>query len=146
MNVKAELLKRNQRKLNNGELVTLAMAFAMKLKIDLNADFNVQQFVIQNKEKLLDVVYKFNEYTYISHEEVKFLQKTVEDFIHWRWMVATGTATPLLLSGRENTIDDLSTMPRYIDKTSLCSISDIYNEFNYTYALFKEAVELFAGI
>jgi hypothetical protein len=130
----------NQRPLHKGELFLLAKAIADALPLMSAGEESATLFVITHKYFINNIIHKITMYTYLSDEDIKSIFDIVEGLTLWRSVVAHTPPTPMFKNEKNNVIDDLSYLPRYIDVTYMCAVEDILSKANYTYSLFKEIV------
>lgn len=119
-------------------LLSKAISDEFTLPMLLEWNNNLSSFIINNKYTINCVLDSINERTMIDKNDYEFVYQTVKEFLEWRLSIALGKYNPIFTKGEENAIDELTGINYYVDVSSLCSISDIYNDANYIYNLFKE--------
>ena len=139
--VKEGLLKFNQKKLEKGEIFLLAKAIADELPLCPVEEENVKYFVLNHKLFIDHVVYALNEYSYLDEVTKETIFKLICDLTLWRYKVAYEPPYILFRGEYDVVLDDISTLPRYVDMTYVCSVADIVDRATYLYSLFRDFVK-----
>lgn len=131
----------NQRKLYKGEIFLLAKSIADELPLLPPDEDNVKLFLLNHKRFIDEVVWCLNTYTYLNEDEVKTLNKLIGDLTLWRASVAYNPSVIFFRDCPDSVIDDISSLPRFIDITYMCAVGDIINNANYIANLFRSFVK-----
>ncbi len=131
----------NQRKLTKGEVFLLAKAIADEIPLMPADEENVKIYILNHKRFIDDVIWTLNGYTFIGDNEAETLLKLIGDLTLWRSNVAYNPPTVLFRDCPNSVIDDISSLPRYVDITYMCSVGDIISTANYMFGIFKSFVK-----
>lgn len=131
----------NQRKLTKGEVFLLAKALADEIPLMPANEDNVKIYVLNHKRFNEEVIWALNNYTYLDENERDTINKLICDLTMWRSSVAHNPPTILFKDCSTTVIDDISSLPRYVDMTYMCAVGDIINNANYMFSLFKLFVQ-----
>ena len=130
----------NQRMLQKGEIFLLAKAIADALPLMPADEDNVKLFIINHKRLIDEVVWSLNTYSYLGDDNSAVLEKLIGDLTLWRASIAYNPPTPFFRDCPNSVIDDISTLPRYVDLTYMCAVGDVINNANYMSDLFRTLV------
>lgn len=130
----------NQRMLAKGEIFLLAKAIADSLPLMPADEDNVKLFVLNHKRLIDEVVWTLNTYSYLGDENMATLEKLVGDLTLWRAAVAYNPPALFFRDCPNSVIDDISSLPRYVDVTHMCAVGDIIANANFMSGLFRSFV------
>lgn len=135
--IKTELLKLNQRKLERGEIFLLAKAISDEIPLAPQDTENINLYILTHKSTIDSILYEFNYYTYLEDETIKIIYKLISELSLWRLNIAYNPPFILFKCDENAVIDDISCLPRYIDLAYMTSVADIVDNANYIYSLFR---------
>ena len=130
----------NQRMLQKGEIFLLAKAIADALPLMPADEDNVRLFILNHKRLIDEVVWSLNTYSYLGDENVAVLEKLIGDLTLWRASVAYNPPALFFRNDPNAVIDDISSLPRYVDITYMCAVGDMVNNATYMSDLFRTYV------
>ncbi len=136
--LKNELLKFNQRTLERGDTFLLAKAIADELPLMAPDEENARLFVLNHKRFIDEVLYSICDFTYLGESERDDVCKLIGELSLWRAAVAYNPPSVLFRGDANAVIDDMSLLPRFIDNSYMCAVSDIVTKANYLYDLFRQ--------
>jgi len=133
-----KLLSFNQKKLEQGEVFLLAKAIADTIPLAPIEVDSISLFTITQRSFINEVIYTFNDYSYIDTELCKLIYKLIDEISLWRYNIAYNPPHIFFKGDTNTVIDDLSSLLRYIDITYMCSVADVVNNANWLYTTFRE--------
>jgi hypothetical protein len=136
-----KLLSFNQRKLTKGEIFLLAKSIADELPLLPPDEDNVNLFILNHKRFIDEVIWCLNNYTYLDKNEIKTVNKLISDLTLWRASIAYNPPITFFKDCPNSVIDDISSLPRFVDLTYMCAVGDIINNANYIADLFRTFVK-----
>lgn len=139
--LKTELLKLNQRKLEKGEIFLLAKAISDEIPLAPQDTDNINLYILTHRSTIDSIIYEFSCYSYLEEETIKTIYKLISELSLWRLNIAHNPPTILFRCGENAVIDDISCLPRYVDLTYMSSVADIVDNANYMYSLFRDFVK-----
>lgn len=135
-----QLNRLNQRKLNKGELFILAKSVVDNTPLPPEDTESVAIYMISQRPFINEVLYKINEYAYISNEGTEEFYRLVTELMLLRYTQAykptlrfTGDPTSI--------IADFSMACRFIDKSYFLAVGDMINDANYYSLAFSTLAE-----
>lgn len=131
----------NQRAFTKGEVFLLAKAISETLPLMPKEEDNVKLFILNNKGLIDEITWTISNYSYISDEKRKLIEKLICDLTLWRYNVAYGKGSMLFRDDPNSVIDDISLLPNYVDTTYMCSVADIISTANYMSSMFSDFVK-----
>ena len=140
------LMSFNQKPLGNGEIFLLAKAIADELPLMDEKFENVRLFTLRHKNFIENVIYKINEYTYITEDQRRIILELIDNLCLWRYMIASEPPVILFRNDQNTVIDDISCLPRYIDINYLCSVGDIVDKATFIYTTYRELAKICKGV
>lgn len=136
------LLTLGQRTLKKGEIFLLAKAIADAVPLPKETTDNIRIHNLNYRNMMNTVIYAFEGFAYIPHEEVETIYRLVDELVSWRYAVASGTALCLFTGEANNFVDDVTGILRYVNMSDLAHGSDIAANANYMYNMFKDVVAI----
>lgn len=133
----------NQKTLENGELFLLAKAISDEMPLMEEKFESVRLFTLRYKKFIENIIYKLNEYTYITEEQQNIILELIDSLCLWRYMIAYEPPMILFRSDKDVVIDDISCLPRYIDINYMCAVGDIIEKANFIYSIFRELAKFY---
>lgn len=131
----------NQARLSRGELVLLASVIAKRIRLMGQDDVNEKLFVLSNREWIDTVVVTLGEFCTITNEDRVVLSELIGGFSKWRKAVADGTNVVLFTGDDNMVIDEISSLPQYVNMGNLCALAETTSSNQWKSALFAELVE-----
>lgn len=128
-----------QRPLEKGELFLLAKAISDELPLPPADCDSVNIYTLKFRRFIECIIYGINEFSYINEDQQKTLLKLVNDLMLWRFNTAYNPPVILFTGDNNTVIDDISSLPRYIDCVYMCAVADIIDRANWAYNTFREA-------
>lgn len=136
----SDLSKYNFKKLENGEKVLLAKAISDTLALPSEKLEDLNIYMLTQKTKIISILDAISHSLYIDDKEVMY--RLVKDFMYWRYRIAFNPPIVTFNSGADCIIDDLSSLPKFVDRSSMCDIANVYANSTYLYSVFRAIAAL----
>lgn len=127
-------------KVTEGHRVLLARAIANTIAIPVTPLENFNAWFLSKKLEVLTTLDRVSEFLFIQEKEE--VVNMVRGFVQWRHSIAFNPPTVLFIRGPENVIDELSSLDKFVNLTSLCKVGDIYDDANYLFMVFSQAASV----
>lgn len=138
---KAKLVMFLHRRIKPGEAVLLARLLADRIPVTCDGVEKPWEQTLLYRKNVNSVIFALNEYLHIPTCDQDDMLKTIDNVWLWRYNVAAGVSN-LVFTGDDNKVtDDFSGVMRTVDYGDICKLTDVLQDANYIYNLFKEAVE-----
>lgn len=131
----------NQRMIKKGEIFLLAKAIADALPLMPVEMDNVKLFILNHKIFIDKVIYDLNNYTYLDETNIALVEKLICDITLWRFAIAHNPPNVFYRGDPNYVIDDISSLPCFIDVTYMCAVSELSDNVNYMSGLFNDLVK-----
>lgn len=136
----ARLLQFGHRRLKKAELLLLGKVISDFISIPPAGEPNMVIYTTSQGSKIDNMIYAFSDFIHIPREDNQLIYKTITEFLMWRSNVAY-TPGNFMFSGETSTvIDEMSTMTKYVDMSSLCEIAGILQNANHLKDTFKSVI------
>ncbi len=139
--IKDKLMKLNQRKLTKGEIFLFAKAISDFLPLPPRDEENVLIYLTTKQRGIDEVIYKFNDYSYLDSDATSEVKKLIASLLIWRCHVAYNPGLIIFREDANVVIDDLSYLPKFVDVGYMCAVGDSVQTATYTYNLFREFIK-----
>lgn len=126
------------RKLEAGELCLLAQAIASTIPLAPAGTENISLFTLTHRRFVDSVIFALNDFSYVDEASHKHIHRLVDGFSLWRYRVAHDPVAICFTGEPDTVIDDISALPRFIDKADLCGVADIAVKANHVHSLMRQ--------
>jgi len=126
----------NNRKLNQGEIFLLSKALSDVLPLPEASTDNIIIHNLKHKNFISSVIDEL--YSFAHIEDSSKVYELINELTLWRFNIAYNPPAPFFQGKQETVIDDISCLLRYIDTSDICPVSDISENANHIYNMFKE--------